>query len=186
MDRREALKMVSLIMGGTVIGSGAFLSGCRPAGKNETVMTPDLPDTGLMDAIGEAILPETSETPGAGKVHIGEFIITIVRDCYSPEEYKVFMEGIGSFKKLCRSKFGNNFINLEQDKKNDILDILERERKNVKPDNGLPHYYTMIKQLVIWGYLTSMEVSLNVLGYVPVPGRYDGCIPYHQGDHAVL
>ena len=186
MNRREALSIVSTLMGGVIIGSGAFLSGCRPTGKDALSTADELPDIDLMDSIGEAILPETAGVPGGKDVHIGEFIQSIVRDCYSPEEHVAFMKGIGHIRKLCQSRFGDDFINLTDDQKDAILNILEDESKKVKMDNNLPHYYRMIKQLVTWGYLSSKDVSLHVLGYVPVPGRYDGCTLYKEGDNAIL
>ncbi|MCK5281119.1 MAG: gluconate 2-dehydrogenase subunit 3 family protein, partial [Cyclobacteriaceae bacterium] len=47
-----------------------------------------------------------------------------------------------------------------------------------------PHYYTMMKQLTIWGYLSSETVGTKVLRHLPIPGRYDGCLPYEKGEKA--
>jgi hypothetical protein len=38
MDRREALSRVALIMGGTIIGAQAFITGCKPTPKKRRVV----------------------------------------------------------------------------------------------------------------------------------------------------
>ncbi len=47
-----------------------------------------------------------------------------------------------------------------------------------------PHYFTMIRQLTIWGYFSSEEGMTKALRYVEVPGKYDGAFPYKKGDKA--
>jgi hypothetical protein len=39
-----------------------------------------------------------------------------------------------------------------------------------------PPYYSMVKQLTLWGYWTSEVGTKHALRYVPVPGTYQGCI----------
>lgn len=63
MDRREALKSVALLLGGTVIGAEMFLqAGCKPATKNVSDLFKS-DNVAFMNEIAETILPETS-TPG--------------------------------------------------------------------------------------------------------------------------
>jgi hypothetical protein len=47
-----------------------------------------------------------------------------------------------------------------------------------------PHYFTMLKQLTIWGYFSSEVGMTRALRYVEVPGKYDGAYPYKKGDKA--
>jgi hypothetical protein len=47
-----------------------------------------------------------------------------------------------------------------------------------------PHYYTLIRQLTLWGYFSSKPGSTLALRHVPVPGRYDGNLDYKKGDRA--
>lgn len=44
---------------------------------------------------------------------------------------------------------------------------------------ALPHYFTMMKQLTLFGFFTSEVGAKEVLRYEAVPGRYDGCAPYN-------
>lgn len=48
----------------------------------------------------------------------------------------------------------------------------------------MPHYFTMIKQLAIFGFFTSKVGATDVLRYVAVPGRYDGDLAYVPGTPA--
>ncbi|MCZ2459027.1 MAG: gluconate 2-dehydrogenase subunit 3 family protein, partial [Chitinophagales bacterium] len=49
-----------------------------------------------------------------------------------------------------------------------------------------PYYFTMMKQLTLWGYFTSEIGMTQALKYVPVPGRFDGCIDYKKGDKIMV
>ena len=78
-------------------------------------------------------------------------------------------------------------MKFHEDEKASLLTALEKEAKS--HDKALPpkaprHYYTMIKQLTLWGYLSSEPVGTKVLRNIAVPGRYDGCIPYEKGEKA--
>ncbi len=48
----------------------------------------------------------------------------------------------------------------------------------------MPHYFTMFKQLTIFGFFTSKVGATEVLRYVAVPGRYDGDLAYVPGTPA--
>ena len=82
MNRREALSSVALLLGGTIVGAEAFLSGCTNSEKNIGAaglnFSPD--DISFLDEVGETIIPTTS-SPGAKAAKIGDFMKTIVNDC---------------------------------------------------------------------------------------------------------
>ncbi|MFM7768983.1 MAG: gluconate 2-dehydrogenase subunit 3 family protein, partial [Bacteroidota bacterium] len=63
MNRREALNMVALLMGGTIVGGTVFLQGCSTGDKTAGFsLTPE--QIALLDEIAETIIP-TTQTPGA-------------------------------------------------------------------------------------------------------------------------
>jgi hypothetical protein len=41
-----------------------------------------------------------------------------------------------------------------------------------------------MKQLTLLGYFTSEPGATKALRYNPVPGKFEGCIPYKKGDKA--
>lgn len=64
----------------------------------------------------------------------------------------------------------------------------EKERKNFGAsylrENFPPHYFTMIRQLTLWGYFSSKVGMTKGLRYIDTPGHYDGAYPYKKGDKA--
>jgi hypothetical protein len=68
------------------------------------------------------------------------------------------------------------------------LTELEKEAKafnEARSDKEKPvHYYTMMKQLSLWGFFSSKTGMTETLRHAPVPGRYDGNVPYTKGEKA--
>ncbi|HEX7753740.1 MAG TPA: gluconate 2-dehydrogenase subunit 3 family protein, partial [Niabella sp.] len=47
-----------------------------------------------------------------------------------------------------------------------------------------PHYFSLMKQLTLWGYFTSKPGATQALRYMETPGKFDGAYPYKKGDKA--
>ena len=187
MNRRDALSRVALILGGTIIGAEAFLSGCKNPATATSGDTFSPANIAFLDEVGETILPATAGSPGAKEAKIGDFMKTIVTDCYEEKDQKTFADGIGKLNDASKKKFSKDFMDLAPGQKHDLLVDLDKEAKdyNKTRKEGDPnHYFAMMKQLTIWGYFTSEPGATKALRYVAVPGRYDGCIPYKKGDKA--
>lgn len=135
MNRREALSIVGVLFGGTIIGAEAFLSGCKPAGK-KTAAGFAAEDIALLDEVGETIIPTTAASPGAKAAKIGEFMKTIVNDCYTENQQAAFTAGIGQLKEACQAKYKKDFNSLSATEKNEFLASLDKEAKDfVKTDD---------------------------------------------------
>ena len=91
MNRREAVQHISLLLGGTIAGSTFFLNGCKSGNEKKVAFTAD--DSTYLDEIADTILPST-KTPGAKAAQVGSFMIVMVNDCYTPQEQKVFFDGM--------------------------------------------------------------------------------------------
>lgn len=185
MNRREAIGRVALIMGGTMIGAEYLLSGCKPkAAKVEDLFNTD--HVAFLNEVGETILPTTS-TPGAKAADVGNFMAVMVRDCYEPADQDIFLKGLDKIDEAANKKFSKKFIDLDATQRTALLTDLDKEQqeysKTKKPKDP-NHYFRMIKELTLLGYFTSEVGCTKALRYVPVPGRYDGCIPYKKGDKA--
>ncbi len=188
MNRREALAAASVLFGGAIVGSQAFLAGCvSPKPKKEPFvgLLADS-DVALLDEIAETILPTTESSPGAKAAKVGEFINVIVTDCYSPEEQNIFRGGLHRLNAATLERHGKLFVELAPEERHTFLLTLEDDVRNYRetraPDEPETHYYGMIKQLTVWGYFSSEVGSTQALRYVAVPGRYDGCVPYIEGE----
>ena len=187
MDRREALSMVSLICGGTIVGASGFLAGCTENHQKSIMGLLDSSQQRLIEEFAEIILPKSVESPGAKDVEIGKFINSIVSDCYSELEQQAFLDGLIKLDEISEQSFGNTYLKLSVADKNELIQNLESEAKlfnQSRQSGNPPHYYSLMKQLTIWGYLSSEMVGTKVMRFTPIPGRYEGCLPYENGANA--
>ncbi len=195
MNRRDALARVALLMGGTVIGADYFLTGCSSdpkqqaqAGKKSSSKEPYLnpSQVRLLDEVGETILPAT-QTPGAKAAQVGSFMAVMVRDCYLPADQKVFLQGLTQLDQDCKKQTGKAFLDCDPAQRTAFLTKLDQEQKaftsNQRKDDPA-HYFRMMKELTLLGFFTSEVGATKALRYIPVPGRYDGNVPYKKGDKA--
>ncbi|HVV53857.1 MAG TPA: gluconate 2-dehydrogenase subunit 3 family protein [Mucilaginibacter sp.] len=187
MNRREAIGRVAMIMGGTMIAADFLLAGCRPNSTNKVEDLFDQDHEAFLNEVADTILPDTASSPGAKAAGVGPFMAVMVRDCYWPDDQKIFLEGIGKVDDASNKKFGKKFMDLDAGQKTSLLTDLDKEQKEyskTKKPKDPNHYFRMMKELTLLGYFTSEIGCTKALRYVPVPGRYDGCIPYKKGDKA--
>ena len=200
MERREAVKYISVLLGGAVVGGTGFLTGCKSeTGKSVAWGASDI---AYLDEIAETILPQTT-TPGAKAAKVGDFMKIMVNDCYEESDQKTFREGMAKLNEESVKKYDMEFVKIKPEQRKDLLIAIDKEAKDyqakvVKPFNDeenkkakedpaytkkhkSPHYFTMMKQLTLLGYFTSEVGAKEALGYVSVPGRYEGCINYEKG-----
>src|SRR5215204_3952949 len=124
MERREAVKYISLLLGGTLVGSSAFLSGCTSEDAKEMAFTRD--DIAYLDEIAETILPATG-TPGAKAARVGQFMTVMVSDCYSDADQNIFHEGMDKLNEAAKGKFDASFMKLTPQQRHELLVGLDAE-----------------------------------------------------------
>lgn len=186
MNRREALNRVALLIGGTVIGGHLFLEGCtRPATKTVEGLF-EAPQVDFLGNIADVILPETA-TPGAKEAGVGAFIPVMVRDCYTEEDQKIFVEGLTKLEEASKKTYNKTFENLSFEERTELIKGIDKETNEYhaskKPEEP-KHYFRMIKELTLLGFFTSELGATKALRYNPIPGRFEGDIPYKKGDRA--
>lgn len=187
MDRRELLKMIVAATGTAMVGLPALVHGKVPAAGAMPAFSDA--DIGMLDEIAETILPRT-RTPGAKDAGAGLFMATFVSDCYTARQQAAFRTGLADID----TRAGGRFVSLTPDARTELLRRLDAEARarpaevaeTGTPEEGeaMPHYFTMIKQLAIFGFFTSKVGATGVLQYVAVPGRYDGDLAYVPGTPA--
>jgi Gluconate 2-dehydrogenase subunit 3 len=186
MNRRDAVSAVAILLGGTIVGADMLLTGCKPAGRKAAGIPMTQDDVAFLDEVAETIIPATS-TPGAKAAKVGQFMNTMVTDCYTADDQKVFLAGIGKIDDAAQKKYSKGFMELDGTQKHDLLVELDTEAKTAmknRKDGEAKPYFRMMKELTLLGYFTSKEGATMALRYVPVPGRYEGCIPYKKGEKA--
>ncbi|MFM6948587.1 MAG: gluconate 2-dehydrogenase subunit 3 family protein [Aquirufa sp.] len=165
MNRRRSIQAGATLFFAGFVGAEAFLSACQSSEKGLAFSELELQ---ILDEIGEIIIPTTKKSAGAKAAKIANFMQTIVSDCYSKEEQKVFMDGLENIPK--------DFLQYSpQQKWNFVLD-LDKKASRINENELSPHFFTLIKQLTTWGYFSSEVGLTQELGYNPIPGKYVGCI----------
>lgn len=187
MNRREALNMVALLIGGSIVGGSAFLEGCKTADKKTAVALPlTAEQIAFLDEVAETIIPATN-TPGAKAAKVGEFMHVMVTDCYTEKDQSIFIEGMGKLDEASDKKFKAAFMKLSPEQRKELLVEVDKDAKafaSSKKKEDPNHYFTLMKQLTLLGYFSSEIGATQALRYVPIPGRYEGCIDYKKGDKA--
>ncbi len=184
MNRREAVQSIALLLGGTVVGSSAFLSGCKTNTGTERVFSEN--DIAYLNEIADTILPATS-TPGAKAANVGQFMTVMVNDSYDEDHQKVFFEGMKKLDDESNKAYSADFMKLDAPKKHELLVKLDAEQKAYSKDKKKEdpaHYFRLMKELTLLGYFTSEIGATKARRYMETPGKYDGCIPYAKGDKA--
>jgi hypothetical protein len=192
MDRREAIRVVGLLLGGTAfVGGSTLLSACAgdrapvPMGADGSIGRFSAADQAFLAEVAEAILPETAKSPGAKAAGCGPFMALMVTDCYTPEDQAIFREGMAKVEAACRSAHGTGFLEATADQKLAVVQQLDAEQhaymKARKPGDPT-HAFRMMKELACLGFFTSEIGYTKAMRYVETPGRYDPCVPYAAGE----
>ena len=180
MNRREALRRTAAITGMAVSStiSARLLEGCHPSGK------PGWPpiflkkqEIDLISSIANLIIPST-DTVGALDVHVPEFIDLMLKDGLGEEEKPSFRQALIAFQADVEQEYGNIFEDCSLELQGRIMLALDNREDHHFSLNIKNDFYQIVKKLTVLGFFTSEQVMKNMLDYHPVPGRFEGCIPF--------
>ena len=187
MNRRELIKQIALLTGTAVVGGEFFLSGCKTNDAASVEFFTEK-DISFFDEVAETILPKTN-TPGAKDAEVGKFMVSFSTDCYDELQLNAIKAGIKKLNDESEKKYGNDFSKITSIQKQELLTSIDAEAKKrnetaKEKSNSkfTPHYFTLMKQLTLLGFFTSKPGATQVLRYMPVPGKYEGCIEYKEGE----
>jgi gluconate 2-dehydrogenase gamma chain len=188
MNRREALKRVAWLMGGTlsasaILGIQKGYSANPSAGSKLPILTP--PQAAVVSAVAEIMIPRT-DTPGAIDVGVPGFIDLMLRDVYAQKDRERYLAGLADFDAAAQAEQGRKFVALEPAQQVALVrkfhaTAVEEERRLTRPQRDLQRpFILMTKELTLLGFFTSRVGATQVLQYVAVPGSYHACIPLEQ------
>jgi len=192
IDRREAIKRVSALLGGAaLIGGSALWTGCAPkdsppvAADGTAAFVPfTAAEIAYLDEIADTILPDT-KTPGAKAAKTGAFMAVMVADSYQPKDQAIFRDGMKTLDAAAETANKTTFVASTPAHRLALLETLDKEQKaymdTKKPDDPA-HYFRMMKELSLLGYFTSEIGCTQAQRYIESPGRYDPCLPYTKGE----
>lgn len=188
MDRREAVKAVAILMGSAFSASmlSMMLDSCTTTDKQNNGDDFTSNEKKIIERMSDIIIPRT-DTPGAIDAGVPAFVVLMMNECYTPEDQKIFHNGLKSFEKECRVNTGESFLKLAEAKQAEVVAALDANvlgKKNKKNTDEKSHFYRDLKALTLLGFFTSQPGATKTLRYSQVPGEYEGCISYHKGDKA--
>lgn len=184
MERREALRRLAVLVGGTasVPTVASVLSGCgddadgdwRPSvlseHQNEVVVE-----------MSDHIIPST-ETPGASDVYVNRFIDKLLEESLLASQRAEFQTGLEKLEERCEERYGRGFLVCSKSEQRTFLTELDEEAfgSSDTSHSDAPTFFRMMKELTLIGYYTSEIGASEELNINIVPGRYDGCVPYEE------
>ncbi|GEA12895.1 gluconate 2-dehydrogenase subunit 3 family protein [Alteromonas sp. KUL49] len=202
MDRRDLLKFIGAATGVAFVSSHSFAwDDHAPVSLASTGFTES--DVALFNEMAEVIIPQT-DTPGAKAANVGQIITVLVADCYPAVIQKAFVDGIQAIRERAVKDYGKDFLLLSGQERLALFSTLDKEANAYNRENHIndyiaserpsrwepgsegpvPHHFTLLKQLTLFGFFTSRPGATQVLRYVAIPGRYDGAYPFKKGDKA--
>lgn len=180
MDRRDALKATTLLLGYTMTAgaASALLGGCKASNAGDwKPSTLSKEEVDLLAEVCETILPKT-ETPGAKDALCHRYIDEMLTHFYTKEDQEYYREALKAFNQKAKDKYSKAFVALNTNEREEILGMLAAEAKEYKDETGKkPHIFKAVQSATVSGYFTS-EVGAKggLCQFLPVPGPYQGCI----------
>lgn len=177
MDRRKAIKRIGASFGAITISTGviSLVQSCNSPTTNKELSFFSKNEINFLDRILEIIIPET-DSPGANSLNLSKFVDAYVAKNIRTEDQKYLNAMI--------EEFINMIISSE--KKSSIKDV---ENKTLEKyfsehiDNGsmiaddgknYSQICDLFRQMAVNSYKASEYVMVNKLGFVSIPGYYDG------------
>ncbi|WP_246162136.1 gluconate 2-dehydrogenase subunit 3 family protein [Sphingobacterium phlebotomi] len=167
INRRTALRRLLYIAGGALLLPACY----RQSGKATIEMTNleiEEEQENLLAELVETIIP-SSDTPGGKELLLHLFVLKMVDDCHNPEDQKAFMEGIVAFSAYAHEATGQDFMEMDADKRLAFLEAIPEVA-----DEQVKRFYAITKRRTIQGYMNSKYVMTDLKKYELVPGRYNG------------
>lgn len=187
MERREVIRYAAFFMGASLSAStiAALIEGCqvdKSDGWAPTYFTND--EAQFVSELSETILPKT-ETPGAKDALVERYLDTVRPLRFSSEENELFKSGINKLMIQAKKDLDKDFVQASPEKKLEWVNAIDKtayddlHARNDMTKEERPFYLSLKEQILV-GYFSSETVAKNFFAFDPIPGSYDGCMPYEQ------
>ncbi len=172
MNRREAIRQSARWAGVAALWASlparTWAALALPAGWSEDEET-------LLTLIGDTIIPATADSPGAGAVGIGRFMIVQATACFPAGAAEMLRRGLKEIQAVSQQDFSRAL---------GVLSVAEREKVLAGYEARAAAPWRMIKELTLLGYFTSKPGATQALRYLPVPGGYKGSVKLGPGERS--
>ena len=103
---------------------------------------------------------------------IENFVMTMLKDCYSPEDQERFFVGRKTLDTYCKRSYGSRFAVLSGENKKNIVANLNNKEEDM--DKKTVFLFSKVKAKIIQGFQQSELLMKEMKRYELVPGRYNG------------
>ena len=180
INRREAIRASTLVVGGLLLTSNGLVFGCARAPERIANRVLNTDDQALMEGIADTLLPTTKASPGARAARAGAEINLLLTDCYEPEAQARLVDGLNEFRRTLHARFHSAFAPLPQETRESVLRDLDGEASHA----GGKHWFSLARELAERTYFSSEIGMTKAKRWTMEPGRWIGCVPLTPGQPA--
>jgi len=188
MDRRKALKGLGLSLGYIVATPNiiSMLQSCKTDAASWKPVFFTVDEGIIIKNLIDLILPGTDDTPGALDVNVPQFLDVYISKVYDDTDQKEFKEGINGIMTALNVS-GKNVSRIKKEAYDILLsNYLRANNKELEKfkineeDTIVLSTLSKIRETTIWAYKTSEKIGEEVLAYLPIPGKFEGCISLEE------
>lgn len=180
MNRRDALKATTALLGGVLFTSSGVLAACARERRATTGGVLSREDEALAEEIADTILPTTASSPGAKAAGAGATMNLLLADCRAPEEQRRVADGLAAFRERCRGACPEGFAAAPRETRERLVREADADARTA----GDEHWFGVVRDLAMQAYFSSEIGMTRALRYVQTPGRWVGCMPLAPGQPA--
>lgn len=182
MDRREALKLSTYILGYSLTAgtTAALLGGCKAkSGLDWYPQSLSSDEAVLLEEVCEIYLPAT-DTPGAKDALCHRYIDEVITHFYDETQVNDFKNRLKVFNDTAKAKYSKAFVALNENESSHVMNLVASDaRKHRESKATGQHIFDELKGMTISGYFTSeVGATGGLANFMPMPGPYEGCIDF--------
>lgn len=153
-------------------GDGEAPGGDRP---DHRVLTEA--EMALLAVLCAHVIPAT-DTPGAAELGVPDFVDHQLHRAEPPKTTDEVRHALAALASRSRALHDEAFTALDETRQRSLLEDLEAERNGFGSGDKWP--FKTLKNLIVFGYCTTKVGATQLLAWDPVPGGFQGSVPYDQ------
>ncbi len=170
MKRRQAIKQLAIISAAAAVLPGCLTEPNRVAYENVAL---NKGQNQLLESFIQRLLPkEKSGVVTPEKTT--DFILTVLNDCYSPEDIQKFKVGLSELQAYCQQTYKSNFEELDSSKQAAVFGYLTKSGGLSEPTQ---FFYDTARSLTIEHFTNAEFFMKNIMKWEFAPGYFKGCVP---------
>jgi len=182
MERRTTIKKIISFVGMAAFfpALAGMIEGCSK--KSEPEWAPLIlsrQQQTIISALSDQIMPPT-DTPGAVDAGVPGFIEILLKEVFRLRDARNLLSDLDGFNMNCKVMFGNTFVDCSNEQQ---AEWLKKVSNTSHANNAL---FEKVKELVVGAYFTSEKGMKQNFDYVPIPKKFDVCLPMDKNQRLMV